>query len=286
MQMADRRWMYLENRLCEEYLSGIKAFIAATEADKLDQRMSAICCPCIDCQNERKFPSSLPVQAHLTIRRFMSDYLCWNQHGEDGVNDRDLQCGDLMGEEISAGQQTASLDGDERLPDNPTYQNDEADCDNQTAGHDMSEDELLDIGDNYASIADKMEEMVCDAMSYDGYSIEEFGKLEKMVRDMKTPLYPGCKEKWSKLFTSLKLLQLKATHHWTDRGFKALLDLLSDMLPEGNEIPKTTYEAKQTICPLGIDVEKIHACKNDCVLFRGDHADLTECPECGAPHYK
>ena len=150
----------------------------------------------------------------------------------------------------------------------------------------MSEDELLDIGDNYASIADKMEEMERDAMSYDGYSIGEFGKLEKMVRDMKTPLYPGCKEKWTKLFTSLKLLQLKATHHWTDRGFKALLDLLRDMLPEGNEIPKTTYETKQTICPLGMEVEKIHACKNDCVLFRGDHADLTECPECGAPRYK
>jgi len=113
-----------------------------------------------------------------------------------------------MGEEISAGQQTASLDSDERLPDNPTYQNDEADCDNNetAAGHDMSEDERVNIGDNYASIADKMEEMVRDAMSYDGYSIGEFGKLEKMVRDMKTPLYPGCKEKWSKLFTSLKLL--------------------------------------------------------------------------------
>ena len=110
--------------------------------------------------------------------------------------------------------------------------------------------------------------------------------MEKMVRDMKTPLYPGCKEKWSKLFTSLKLLQLKATHHWTGRSFKALLDLLSDMLPEGNKIPKTTYEAKQTICPLGMEVEKIHACKNDCVLFRGDHADLTECPEYGALGYK
>ena len=83
-----------------------------------------------------------------------------------------------------------------------------------------------------------------DAMSYDGYSIGEFGKLEKMVRDMKTLLYPGCKEKWTKLFTSLKLLQLKPTHHWTDRGFKALLDLLRDMLPE------------QTICPLEMEVEK------------------------------
>ena len=66
---------------------------------------------------------------------------------------------------------------------------------------------------------------------------------------MKTPLYPGCKGKYTKLFASLKLLQLKATHHMTARGFKALLDLLRDMLPEGNEIPKTTYEAKENICP-------------------------------------
>jgi hypothetical protein len=33
--------MYLENRRCEEYLSGIKSFIATTEADKLDRLMSA-----------------------------------------------------------------------------------------------------------------------------------------------------------------------------------------------------------------------------------------------------
>ena len=26
--------------------------------------------------------------------------------------------------------------------------------------------------------------------------------------------------------------------------------------------------------------------KNDCILFRGDNADLTECPKCQAPRYK
>ena len=103
---------------------------------------------------------------------------------------------------------------------------------------------------------------------------------------MKTPLYPGCKGKYTKLFASLKLLQLKVTHHMTNQGFKALLDLLSNMLPKGNEIPMTTYEAKQNICPLGLEVEKIHACKNDCILFRGDHANDTECPKCQTSRYK
>jgi hypothetical protein len=35
--------------------------------------------------------------------------------------------------------------------------------------------------------------------------------------------------------------------------------LLKDMLPQGNAVPKIIYEAKQIICLLGLEVEKIHA---------------------------
>jgi hypothetical protein len=58
------------------------------------------------------------------------------------------------------------------------------------------------------------------------------------------------------------------------------------MLPEGNQIEESVYEAKKIICPLGIEVEKIHAYKNSCVLFRGDYADLDKCPKCGYDRYK
>jgi hypothetical protein len=68
--------MYLENRTCEEYLSGLKSFISAAQADKLNRRVSAMCCPCIDCENGRKFSSSIHVHAHLIIWGFMDDYLC------------------------------------------------------------------------------------------------------------------------------------------------------------------------------------------------------------------
>jgi len=59
-----------------------------------------------------------------------------------------------------------------------------------------------------------------------------------------------------------------------------------DMLPEGNEIPRTTYEAKKIVCPMGLKFEKIHDCKNDCILFCGDYEADTECPKCGTSHYK
>jgi hypothetical protein len=58
------------------------------------------------------------------------------------------------------------------------------------------------------------------------------------------------------------------------------------MLPEGNQIAESVCEAKKIICPLGIEVKKINACKNCCVLFRGDYADLDKCPKCGYDWYK
>lgn len=38
-------------------------------------------------------------------------------------------------------------------------------------------------------------------------------------------------------------------------------------------LPKTIYDAKKIICPLGMEVERIHACENGCILFRGEHAN-------------
>lgn len=90
----------------------------------------------------------------------MDDYYWWNMHGEGGVNDRDLLAG-RMGQHssedhISENQQNTGEDGD-GLPD---FQTGEANCDSQTAGHDLSEDDLVGISDNYVNIADKLEEMV------------------------------------------------------------------------------------------------------------------------------
>jgi hypothetical protein len=58
------------------------------------------------------------------------------------------------------------------------------------------------------------------------------------------------------------------------------------MLAQGNAIPKTIYEAKQIICLFGLEVEKIHACKNDCILYHGHvYEDLEKCPICGLDRF-
>jgi hypothetical protein len=43
---------------------------------------------------------------------------------------------------------------------------------------------------------------------------------------------------------------------WSGSSFKDLLTLLKDMLPQGNIVHETVYEAKQIICPLDLEAEK------------------------------
>jgi hypothetical protein len=65
-----------------------------------------------------------------------------------------------------------------------------------------------------------------------------------------------------------------------------LLKIIKKMLPGENVLPSSTYEAKKVVCPLGLEVLKIHACINDCILYRGEYENLNECPVCTALRYK
>ena len=82
-------------------------------------------------------------------------------------------------------------------------------------------------------------------------------------------------------------MQWKTKHGVSDKAFNGILTIVKNMLPENNELPSTTYEAKQVVCPLGLKVQKIHACPNDCILYHGDeYKNLDACPVCIALRYK
>ncbi|XP_021755964.1 uncharacterized protein LOC110721140 [Chenopodium quinoa] len=65
-----------------------------------------------------------------------------------------------------------------------------------------------------------------------------------------------------------------------------LLELVKDMLPKDNVLPDSTYEAKKSLSLIGLPYEKIHACPNDCVLYRNQYESLESCPICEASRYK
>ena len=107
-----------------------------------------------------------------------------------------------------------------------------------------------------------------------------------MLKDHKKGLYPNCEDSNTKLGTTLELLQRKAENGVPDKGFEKLLKILKKKLPKDHELLDNTYTTKKVVCPLGLEVQKIPACPNDCIIYCGVCEDLNACPVCGALCYK
>ncbi|XP_014522516.1 uncharacterized protein LOC106779013 [Vigna radiata var. radiata] len=108
---------------------------------------------------------------------------------------------------------------------------------------------------------------------------------ETLCSDAEMPLYSGC-IKYTRLSAILKLFNVKARNGWSDKSFTELLELVSDILLEGNTIPTSNFDAKKILCLMGMEYKKIHACPNDCVLYRKEYEKLHQCPHCGLSRYK
>lgn len=65
-----------------------------------------------------------------------------------------------------------------------------------------------------------------------------------------------------------------------------LLDLLREAFPKGSTVPKSFYEARKIVKCLSLGYDTIHACENDCVLFRKQYANADVCPKCNTSHRK
>jgi hypothetical protein len=144
---------------------------------------------------------------------------------------------------------------------------------------DINEIDILGLTDDYIKFqVHNMEEMVCNVVRYkedDEYSNNELAKYKRMIENSKKPLYHNCVAQYTRLFVMVKLFQLNAGNRWSDGSLNDLLTFIKDMLPQGNAVLETVYEAKIIICSLGLEVKKIHACNNECILYCGtEYEDL------------
>ena len=163
----------------------------------------------------------------------MPHFNVWTKHGERGV---------MMGD-----------NKEEEDDDNyPMFPEKEGEAEDQEAPDDVPDDDLRWV------IVDAQRE--CE-------SEREKLKFDRMVEDHKKGLYPNCEYCNTKLDATLELLQWKTENGVSDKGFGKLLKIMKKKLPKVNELPDSTYEAKKVPCPLGLEVQKIHACPNDCILY-------------------
>ncbi|XP_025980033.1 uncharacterized protein LOC114371726 [Glycine soja] len=151
-------------------------------------------------------------------------------------------------------------------------------------------DELPDMSttanteSQHVQIKDRMEDMIRD-LGQKGFLHAHAPYYEELQIDSKLPLYLGCTT-YTRLSVVLALENLKAIFGWSDKSLTELLVLLKNMLPNENTLPKSHYDAKKILCPVGMEYQKIHACRNDCILYGNEFAEMRNCPTCGVSRYK
>ncbi|XP_071677558.1 uncharacterized protein [Lolium perenne] len=254
-----RQWMY-GDRCHPEFINGMHYFLNVAEANRRSNGF--MYCPCSSCKNMKDYSTSKTLHVHLLENGFMPSYNCWTKHGERGVILEDNE-----EEEDSDNYPLFTEDGDSRM------------------GEDEAEEEPIFDEPIFDDPDDDLGRAILDAKMNCGNEKERL-KLEKMLEDHNKLLYPNCENGQKKLGTTLELLQWKAENGTSDKGFEKLLKIIKKMLPGENVLPSSTYEAKKVVCPLGLEVQKIHACINDCILYRGEYENLNACPVCSALRYK
>ncbi|XP_057461897.1 uncharacterized protein LOC130752117 [Actinidia eriantha] len=145
--------------------------------------------------------------------------------------------------------------------------------------------EMRDKQDHDLGSIDALVEDRIRAESMDGTQGEEVRNFQKLLNDSQRELYPGS-ENYTLLKFVIEAFNMKVTSHWTNKSFNLFLKFQSRLLPKGNLVPKSTYEARKILFDLGLSYELIDACINDCVLFWKENAMLDKCPRCNVSRYK
>ncbi|BFG25009.1 hypothetical protein CerSpe_112830 [Prunus speciosa] len=105
------------------------------------------------------------------------------------------------------------------------------------------------------------------------------------LEDAEIALFPGCM-KYTKMFAVVVLYKFKAMHGLTENAYNDMLEILRDMLPDGNTLPDSLYSTKKLLNTFDLGYEKIDACVNECCLFWKDLEHLDTCPKCDASRWK
>ncbi|XP_027067621.1 uncharacterized protein [Coffea arabica] len=247
----DKTWMKISNRKDKAYELGVKNFLKFAYSQKVENQK--IPCPCTQCNNFCNQTKTV-VEDHLLTQGIRKSYTRWIHHGEQFQHQN---CGDS----------TKHGDGED-------------DSDTEDLNDMLHDIGTAQWGDNWAG----REESTDDSLNANHSDTDNFLKL---LEDAKKEPYPG-NHFYSKLSFVVTLLHLKTMSGWTIKSFNALLEIFRHALPPEATVPKSFTDAKKLIRDLGFKSEKIHACVNDCVLFRKENENFDTCPNlnCKEPRYK
>ncbi|GJZ44471.1 hypothetical protein Tco_0591726 [Tanacetum coccineum] len=113
-------------------------------------------------------------------------------------------------------------------------------------------------------------------------------EFEELYANANEELYPGC-DYVTRLDFMAKFTYFKVKGKLTNSIFNKMLEFFQNVFPtaKGYKLPPSYYAIKKTFKTIGLGYESIHACVNDCFLFRGDtNKDVHLCPVCNTSRWK
>ncbi|GJR42937.1 hypothetical protein Tco_1311040 [Tanacetum coccineum] len=113
-------------------------------------------------------------------------------------------------------------------------------------------------------------------------------EFEELYTSANEELYSGCNYV-TRLDFMAKFTYFKVKGKLTDSIFNEMLEFFQNVFPtaKGYKLPLLYYAIKKTFKTIGLGYDSIHACVNNCFLFRGDaNKDVHFCPVCKTSRWK
>ncbi|KAL0434382.1 UNVERIFIED_CONTAM: hypothetical protein Slati_2772500 [Sesamum latifolium] len=260
----------------KEYENGVREFINWAKDQQTYMNGEKIRCPCHKCRN-RVFKTTDEVMFDICIKGFMEGYYKWTAHGEAQV----IEYYDDPPAPVSVETPVA--------PNVATHWGDVEQMNwDQRMVYDAAGPHFFSAHPNPEPVG------ACSSFPTDGteagpssysYDVSRLSdQFFDVVRAADQPLYNGCDE--SQLTAVARLVNIKAENNMSERCYDQVSQWTSDLLPRDHTLPPDYYNTKKLIRDLGLPIEKIHACKNGCMLYWKDDIGLEYCKFCGDPRYK
>jgi hypothetical protein len=258
-QMDDRSWITKgARRLSSEHLKGVEGFMQ--HVSTVFGKDVAILCPCCQCLNRNSLPQG-KVEYHLLLNGIASTYDRWIHHGEP---------------------LHAQPEHDEPEHGQPDAQAHHANDDGIDFLENILQDNAgLEEEDGYED--DRIPDLLKDMYMSEDHVDGEKSVFADMIEEAKRAAVEG--GKFSRFTFTVKLLHVKSFYRISNAAFNATLRILTLQFPNSS-VPRSYDEALSIINKLGLGYVSIHACPNNCVLFRKEYAKLDNCPKCNASRWR
>ncbi|XP_026398882.1 uncharacterized protein LOC113294722 [Papaver somniferum] len=235
------------DRKSSEYVQGVRSFIQFAKNNGGERTVFS--CPFRHCMNGKGSVSLSEISLHLLKYGICLAYTIWRHHGESSVEEARSIHRDTTGVGVD-GNVTAGVDVDE----------------NVTAGLDVDENVRaeMDVDENVGT------SRCCK-------------KNRSAAEREREPLYPKCPKRKSALYAATMVNNIKTHYGISYNGTNSMLELMNELLPEGNTLPCKFPDIKKMIQELGMYYVTYDAYVNDCILYWKDKSSLLKCHVCQEP---